>query len=383
MEETRRFPVVWVSLLLALVVAIGILQRTRGDARSDPARTSEATVPNSVPPSPLPPLPEGDAAASAGAGNRPDTPAKSTPAEPSADPPAPPDMRVRTVKQGATPECAAVTGWVKVTVAARDQRVIAVFQKLKVTIWRVNGRDLQLVEAAADLPTETGEFGIRNLPDGDYLIEFVSEDDGNVVRAKREFRVAGYTADLGEIDLTVYSGIRAKVVDVAGRPIEQADVVVVRPEENPEQARRLNANQDGWVTYFDLEPDLVHQVVVLGLPTRLERTVRTPGRSLEATDVVFETSLRTVPTTIAFYVDGEFTRFEALAGLQSDTRLKKSPTRDGIVSTWLLPGTYRFWTEDREGTLLVDDRDRVQAKVHLYAKAGLGEEGGGRGSGGR
>ena len=54
------------------------------------------------------------------------------------------------------------------------------------------------------------------------------EDQGLVVRAKREFRVAGYTADLGEVRLTVYAGIRAKVVDVHGRAIEQADVVVVR-----------------------------------------------------------------------------------------------------------------------------------------------------------
>ena len=40
--------------------------------------------------------------------------------------------------------------------------------------------------------------------------------------------VAGYTADLGDIWAVVYTGIKARVLDVAGRHIEQADVVVVK-----------------------------------------------------------------------------------------------------------------------------------------------------------
>lgn len=365
MQERRQFPVVIASLVIGLIVLLGLLELRAVDPAGAPADSEGAAARDKVPPGDRPALPglPADPAATTTSATEPPTPdASGTP------PPEPPEPRVRVVRQGPTPKHAAVTGWVDTAVAARDGRVQAVFRDLKATIWRVNGREKEVVEDATGLPSETGEFAIRDLEDGEYLIEFVSEDRGRVVRAKREFRIAGYTADLGDVDLVMSAGVRAKVVDVDGRPIEQADVVVVRPEEEPEQARRIRADDEGFVTYFDLEPDLVHQVVVLGLPTRLERSVRTPQSTKEMVTVVFETPLRTVPTIVAFFIDGETRKVQEIVGLQSDTRLKSLPNEEGILTTRLLPGTYRFWTEDREGTLVVNDDECVRAKVHLYPK---------------
>ena len=73
-------------------------------------------------------------------------------------------------------------------------------------------------------------------------------------------------------------------------------------------------------------------------------------------------------TEIVFFSDGEPVKVQLIEGLQSDTRLKKLPHEDGVLTTWMLPGTYRFWTEDREGTLVVDEGDCVRARVHLHPK---------------
>ena len=357
MVEPRRFPVRLVSVLLALIVGLGLLRLTFRDRAPAPAEREPAATAQSVPPDALPALRQ--------------EPREAPPASESAahlPPELPPPIPPRTVKQGVTPEHPSATGMVHLTVFARHGRVKAVFTRLTATIWRVDGREKHVIEDATGVPVEVGEFAIRDLPDGDYLIEFVSEEDGQVVRARRNFRVAGYTADLGDIQLKVSTGIRARIVDVAGRPIEQADVVVVRPEEDPEQARKLTPDKNGWVTFMDLEPDLVHQVVVLGLPTRLERSVRTPERALETVSAVFKSPLRVVPVTIAFFIDGEFTKMQEIEGLESDTKLKTLTVLDGIFTTYLLPGTYRFWTEKREGTLTVDNCECVRAKVHLYPK---------------
>ncbi len=363
MVVRRRFPVALASLLLGLLVLLGLMRIADDGRTPSPTKPETEAAPDPIPSSALPALPLASVGHSGARANA------------SPEKPVPPDVsdvsdpRIRLVERGPTPEHPAATGWVRTAGFDRDTRPEAVSRNLEVTIWRVNGRAMEAVENATGLPSETGEFAIRDLPDGEYVIEFVSDAEGRVVRARRNFRVAGYTADLGDVDLTIHAGIRAKVVDVDGRAIEQADVVVVRPEEDPEQARRIRSDGDGWVTYFDLEPDLVHQVVVLGLPTRLERSVRTPQSSEEVVTVVFETTLRTVPTTVTFHIDGELTPVSAIKGLRSDTGLKKLPGRDGVLTTWLLPGTYRFWTEDREGTLVVDDSDSVRANVPLCARA--------------
>jgi hypothetical protein len=101
------------------------------------------------------------------------------------------------------------------------------------------------------LPTEDGRFSLYDLPDGPWVMEIASTVDNLVVRGKKAFEKHGGAVDLGTIELVPAGKVAIRVVDSAGEPIPQAWAVIVRPEENPDQGRRLDLDQNGRVAVGD------------------------------------------------------------------------------------------------------------------------------------
>jgi hypothetical protein len=345
----RRFPVLVVSVILLLLVGSGgmLLVQPRSAPEGPPVEPPPVVLETPCTPAMPPPLPE-EAPPDAVEEEPAPTEAEEEPEY------APPEVE-RTPKP-ASVVARVVTG---PDITAKTWTLV---------LWKTDGPEPGKILENPDLGgrlTEM-EFG---LPDGEYRMELVAEGEGTVVRVKREFSVAGFTTDLGEIRLTRYAGIRARVLDVAGQPVTQADVVVVRPEEEPEKARRLAPDLKGYVAYQDLEPDTVHQVVVLGLPERMERSVRTPDKPGETVEAQFTYPTRLVPTTIVFLIDGEVVPVGEIEGLSSELPVARIPVVEGNLYLRLIPGEYRFWTEKREGTLTVPIDECVIGRVELVERA--------------
>ncbi len=194
---------------------------------------------------------------------------------------------------------------------------------------------------ARGLPTAPGPFALHDLAEGSYVLEVSASMGGYMARATRRFDVHA-PADLGEIVVRAGAGIRARILDADGRPLPQADVVVVRPEEDPAQARRLDPDPSGWVAFGDLEPGIDHRVVVLGLPTPMERVVRTPAAPGASVDAEFRWTGSVVECRFRFTLEGR--------PLRRPTALRETPVRDsrvrwedeGTLVTALLPGRHRF-----------------------------------------
>jgi len=228
------------------------------------------------------------------------------------------------------------------------------------------GGDLPPVRRTSD--RAAGAFRRNELPAGRYEAELVSESEGRLVRKKLEIVVGGGTVDLGEIDFAAAAGVRARVVDEADRWIPQADVVVVRTEEDPEQARRVEPGKGGWVEYADMEPGLVHRVVALGLPGPLETRAATPDADGETRTVELRWPGRLTLCRLRFDpLVLDVLHRAALRGGRSVLPVPAGRLEFGesAVEMPLLPGAYEVRLGDRVAVLRVPAADRWEAEPEL------------------
>lgn len=197
------------------------------------------------------------------------------------------------------------------------------------------------------LPTVGGPFALYDIPDGPWEIEVSAVLPGNnIVRGKKAFEMHDSTTDLGTIELRPAGKVALRVVDSANEPIPQAWAVIVRPEENPDQGRRLDLNPLGMVSVGDLEPGIGHRAVVKGLPRDLEQTV---VASADAKPVEFRWNEKLVACRITLIVDGKGVanpdgRATIPAVVQESPlpRDRGAWKADGTFEAKLVPGTYRF-----------------------------------------
>jgi hypothetical protein len=202
-------------------------------------------------------------------------------------------------------------------------------------------------ERVLGLPTEVGPFALFDLPDGPWDLEVAATlADNTVVRARKAFEHHGESVDLGKIVLQPAGRIVVRVVDAAGAPIPQAWAVIVRPEEDPDQGRRLDLDESGTVSVGDLEPGIGHRVLVKGLPQVLEQTVTAEANPKP---VEFKWVDRLVPCRITLLVDGKAvanpdgrTTIPAVVQESPLPRDKGAWKQDGTFEAKLVPGTYRF-----------------------------------------
>ncbi len=197
------------------------------------------------------------------------------------------------------------------------------------------------------MPKESGPFSLYDLPDGPWELEVSATlPDNTVVRGKKAFEKHGGTVELGTIELAPAGRVVIRVVDSAGEPVPQAWAVIVRPEEDPGQGRRLDLNQKGEVAVGDLEPGIGHRVVVKGLPRELEQTV---VATADAKPVEFRWNEKLVPCRITLIVDGKAvanpdgrTTIPAVVQESPLPRDKGAWKPDGTFEAKLVPGTYAF-----------------------------------------
>jgi hypothetical protein len=201
-------------------------------------------------------------------------------------------------------------------------------------------------EGVLGLPSRIGAFRIYSLPDGPWELEVAGSIRGEVVRGRKAFERRGDTVDLGTIELRPSGRVVLRVVDSAGDPVPQAWAVVVRPDEDPEKARRLDLDGNGSVAVRDLEPGVGHRAVVKGLPRDLEQTV---VAAADPKPVVFAWPGKLVPCRIRLLVDGravanpdERTTIPAVVQESPLPREKGTWRPDGTFEAGLVPGTYRF-----------------------------------------
>jgi hypothetical protein len=204
------------------------------------------------------------------------------------------------------------------------------------------------VDGVLGVPTRPGPFALYGLPDGSWDMEVAATlfTDNTVVRGRKAFDHHGDTVDLGKIVLVPAGRIVLRVVDAAGQPIPQAWAVVVRPEENPDQGRRLDLDESGTVSVGDLEPGIGHRVLVKGLPQVLEQTVTAEANPKA---VEFKWTDRLVPCRITLLVDGKAvanpdgrTTIPAVVQDSPLPRDRGAWKQDGTFEARLVPGTYRF-----------------------------------------
>jgi hypothetical protein len=194
--------------------------------------------------------------------------------------------------------------------------------------------------APVPVPVRNGHIEVPPLPKGDYRLEVAAVMPGRVVRKQRKFTVGAGPVSVEPLRILPDAGIRARAVDADGQPIPQATVVVVRENEDPEKARRLTPGPGGWFLYGDLEPTTYHHVVVLGLPRRLEQTVRTPDESGEVTELELKAEDRLVLC--------RFTLRLPEGAPKGGLVIRSGPVRPTLrpdereLTVTLLPGTYRF-----------------------------------------
>jgi hypothetical protein len=197
------------------------------------------------------------------------------------------------------------------------------------------------------LPNHPGAFSLYDLPDGPWVLEVAATLPGNtVVRGKKAFEKRGGPVDLGTIELVPAGRVTIGVLDAAGDPIPQAWAVIVRPEEDPAQGRRLDFDDWGVVALGDLEPGVGHRVIAKGLPRELEQTI---VASADNKPVEFKWPEKLVPCRITISVDGKAvanadgrTSIPAVVQESPLPRNKGKWSADGTFEAKLVPGTYRF-----------------------------------------
>jgi len=225
--------------------------------------------------------------------------------------------------------------------------------------------------AVIGIPATTGAFRLYDLPEGRYELEVTSVVSGVCVRAKRTFHHLGGTTEFGEIELVLWAGIRARVVDQDGRVIPQARVVIVREEEDEKRGRVIEPDQKGWVTFRDFEPGAWHRVAASGLPGRLERLVLAPEKR-EGLETVELTWPGRLVTCVLRFQDGE--------EILSPPELRDGPialreehyTKKWTITVDLLPGEYEWkWGPrdvsiiERKGRFVVPPQRRFESVVQL------------------
>ena len=197
------------------------------------------------------------------------------------------------------------------------------------------------------LPADLGSFGLYGLPDGTWEIEVSAIFPGNETRrGRRAFERHGAPVDLGTIELKPAGRVALRVVDSAGEAVPQAWAVVVRPEEDVDQGRRLDLDSGGRAGVGDLEPGVGHRVVVKGLPRDLEQTV---VAAADAKPVEFRWPERLVSCRITLLVDGKAvanpdgrTTIPAVVQESPLPRDRGAWRGDGTFEARLVPGAYRF-----------------------------------------
>lgn len=255
------------------------------------------------------------------------------------------EVRVRPVPPDATGE---VVNLSQFDVEVRQNEFIADPPESVSTRLRWTGPDpAPATTEVLGLPTHVGKFALYGLPSGPWHLEVAATTSKNTVtRGGRNFEFRGATVDLGKIELRDAGKVALRVVDSAGEGIPQAWAVVVRPEEDPGKARRLDLDEQGVTAVGDLEPGVVHRAIVKGLPRELEQAIQA---KTDAKPVEFVWPEKLVPCRIALIVDGRAVanadgRKTIPAAMQESPlpRDKGAWGADGTFEAKLVPGTYRF-----------------------------------------
>ena len=202
------------------------------------------------------------------------------------------------------------------------------------------------------------------LPAGLYEAEVAAVKDGVLVRVKQQLRVGEGSADLDGVEIEPGAGVRARVVDEDEAPIPQTAVVVVRPEEEPGQGRRVPPGEGGWVTFADLEPGVDHRLVVFGLPEPLERVVRVPPRAKAVAEVEIRWPARLVPVTLAL-TDEDGATVEATSVTLRVPATGHEWTSPLPIPGGLVPGDYEVRIGDLSGRLSVPAVEALETTLPL------------------
>ncbi|MEN8151000.1 MAG: hypothetical protein ABFS86_14355 [Planctomycetota bacterium] len=186
------------------------------------------------------------------------------------------------------------------------------------------------------------EFRLFELPAGEWTMEITATIDGAVVSAKREISHDGGTLDLGEIDLTPWAGIRARIVDADGEVVPQAVIRMCREEEDETKARTGTTDDDGWSAFRDFEPGMWHRVTAVGLPGPLSKLVLAPEKRGDVESVELVWPDRLVPCELRLSLDVD--EDERVTGYSGPVNVWPLVSRvPEKASVRLLPGEYT-WT---------------------------------------
>jgi len=226
------------------------------------------------------------------------------------------------------------------------------------------------------LPERAGDIELYYLPDGRYEIEVTSVVDGVCVRAKKTLhRVGPRITGIGKIELVRWAGIRARVVDLDGRLVPQARVVIVREEENEKRGRVIEPDQRGWVTFADFEPGAWHRVYASGLPGPLDRLVLAPEKKGGLVTVELTWPGRLTTCVLRFKDGDEILDAIALLNSRGPVALRKEHvTGKQTITVELLPGEYAWkWGPhpgggppiDMEARFVVPPQRRFESVVRI------------------
>ncbi|MHC4937319.1 MAG: hypothetical protein ACYTGJ_14055 [Planctomycetota bacterium] len=210
------------------------------------------------------------------------------------------------------------------------------------------------------IPTGAGALLLYDLPAGRYELEITSIVDGVCVRAKRRIEHLGLPLDIGGIELERWAGIRARVVDLDGRYVPQARVVIVREEEDERKGRVVEPDQKGWVTFADFEPGAWHRVAAFGLPGPLDRLVLAPEKRGELVTVELTWPGRLVTCVLRFPAGDRLLPPSAIIDLRGPVKLRgEHVTGENAIAVDLLPGEHVWrWVSGPSGP-----PQKVEARV--------------------
>ncbi|MHC4923656.1 MAG: hypothetical protein ACYTG4_06200 [Planctomycetota bacterium] len=201
------------------------------------------------------------------------------------------------------------------------------------------------------MPATGGKFSLYGLPEGHWELEVLARTDaGGLLRTSKRFRKRDVTVDVGDLVLRYGAGIEVRFGDAGLTPLPQADLVIVRSDEDPAQGRRLELDDGGRVRLSDLEPGATYRVVARGLPGTLEKLVVAPEREA-TTSVELRWPERAVECALKFRLGSQV--------FQGRLPLDESPVPtprqqwddNGTLRTRLVPGdyTFSFFAEDPDG----------------------------------
>jgi len=229
------------------------------------------------------------------------------------------------------------------------------------------------------LPTRGGAFVVDGLGEGEW--EFLARVSaaGRVRWAVRTFACLVGTADLGEVRVDAWSGLRVRVVDANGRPVLQASLEVSEAGAAGRMGRHAELDASGECVVDDLPPGRPYRVTARAGAETLEADVRTPGTTGEVRLVTLRTEARLVSCRLRFTVEGaEPSTWGDILEFPG-----KPPAgawrKDGRLEATLLPGVYRVGvnavrspdepTRTWWGTLEVRAGQETETTVDLRAEA--------------